>query len=153
MNDIVCRPYAPDDRAACLSIFDSNVPTYFATSERADFRDYLDSTNSTDRPNLVLTRGGGVLACGGLIAPPDQRQARFAWGMVDRALHGRGLGTHLTRARLDMARAIPPITEVGLETSQHTHGFYAGFGFVITGITPDGLAPGLDRYDMVLRLA
>ena len=36
------RPYRPEDRAACLAAFDSNVPVYFDVSERADFEAFLD---------------------------------------------------------------------------------------------------------------
>lgn len=35
------RPYAPEDRAACLALFDSNVPNFFAPHERAEFAAWL----------------------------------------------------------------------------------------------------------------
>jgi len=73
--------------------------------------------------------------------------------MVDKAHHAQKLGTHLTQARLALARAAPGINEVLLATSQHTHGFYEGFGFTAANITADGFAPGLDRWDMILRLS
>jgi hypothetical protein len=39
---------------------------------------------------------------------------------------------------------------VQLGTSQHSKEFFARFGFQTTRVTPDGYAPGLDRYDMTL---
>lgn len=63
-----------------------------------------------------------------------------------------GTGTSLTLARLELARAIPDIAELIMDTSQHTHGFYEKFGFTVTKVTPDGFAPGLDRWDMTLGL-
>lgn len=152
MGDIVSRPYMPDDFCACLAIFDSNVPTFFAHEERTDFYQFLGSINAKDRPYLVLICKGSVIACGGLVAETEKRQAGLAWGMVDRAFHGRGLGTSLTKARLALARATPNIAEVMLETSQHTRGFYERFGFTASKVKPDGFAPGLDRVDMTLRL-
>lgn len=152
MKDIVCRPYIFNDRSACLAIFDSNVPTFFAPEERADFCEFLGGINAEDRPYLVLTRQGSVIACGGLIAMTETRQAVLAWGMVERALHGQGLGTRLTRARLALARTIPNIAVLRLATSQHTRGFYEDFGFIVSKVTPDGFASGLDRWDMTLRL-
>jgi predicted GNAT family N-acyltransferase len=152
MKDIVSRPYISDDFSACLAIFDSNVPNFFAPQERSDFCQFLASINDTDRPYLVLTRNGSVIACGGLIAETDKRQAHLAWGMVDRAFHGQGLGTTLTQARLALARATPDIAELMLATSQHTHGFYEGFGFTVSNVTADGFASGLDRWDMTLPL-
>jgi len=152
MDDIVSRPYAADDLPACLAIFDSNVPTFFAPEERADFCQFLESIDTEDRPYLVLVRNGSVIACGGLGVEPERKRASLAWGMVDRAFHGQGLGTSLTLARLEQARAIPGIAELIMDTSQHTHGFYEKFGFTVTKVTSDGFAPGLDRWDMTLRL-
>ena len=152
MQGISSRPYALGDLAACLRIFDSNVPTYFASEERAEFREYLEGVNATSQPYLVLVREASVVAGGGLYVEPGGHQARLSWGMVDRAFHGRGLGTILTEARLSLARTIPGVAEVGLETSQHTHGFYEKFGFIVTKVTPDGFGPGLDQWDMTLRL-
>lgn len=152
MNDVTCRSYVPGDLSACLAIFDSNVPTFFAPGEREEFRAFLDDVDAGDRPYLVLTRAGMVIACGGLMVEANARRAGLAWGMVDRAWHGQGLGTCLTRARLELARAIPDLAELTLATSQHTRRFYAGFGFIAAKVIPDGFGAGLDRWDMTLRL-
>ncbi|MEM7525042.1 MAG: GNAT family N-acetyltransferase [Pseudomonadota bacterium] len=152
MDDIVSRPYRADDLFACLALFESNVGVFFAPEERADFCETLDSVNASERPYLTLARDGAVIACGGLIIDADARRASLAWGMVGRALHGRGLGTRLTEARLALARAAPDVDEVTLATSQHTQGFYARFGFTVSDVAADGFAPGLDRWDMVLKL-
>lgn len=152
MSEIISRPYIPDDFSACLAVFDSNVPTYFAPEERADCCECLRGVDVKHRPYIVLTRQGSVIACGGLITETVNRQARLAWVMVDSALHGQGLGTSLTQAILALARATPDIAEVGLATSQHILGFYEGFGFTVSNITPDGFGPGLDRCDMTLSL-
>lgn len=83
----------------------------------------------------------------------DGTTASLAWGMVDPALQGQGFGTALLRARLDAAARIPSIRRVILDTSQHTHGFYARFGFVILTVTPDGYGDRLDRLDMELLIS
>lgn len=148
MSDIVSRPYEAGDFPACLALFDSNVPGFFASGERDEFCQFLGSVNAGGY--LVLVRNASVIACGGLVVA--EGQAGLAWGMVDRALHGQGLGTRLMQARLALAQADPGIVDVTLATSQHTRGFYESFGFIVTGITPDGFARGLDRWDMTLRL-
>ena len=152
MQNVLSRPYLPSDLAACLAIFDSNVPRYLAAEERPDYLEYLDSVNAVDRPYQVLTRQNSVIACGSLIVDSETREARLAWGMVDRSLHRQKLGTALTQARLALARTTPGIARVGLETSQHTFEFYRKFGFEVAKVTPDGLAAGLDSYEMVLHL-
>jgi ribosomal protein S18 acetylase RimI-like enzyme len=153
MHDIVSRPYNPDDFSACLSIFDSNVPTFFAPEERAEFCDFLNEINLTVTPYLVFTRNGLVVACGGLTIEAGARRVSLSWGMISRALHRQGLGTRLAQDRLVLARSLPGIGMMVLATSQHTYGFYEGLGFTVSKMTPDGFGAGLDRYDMELHLA
>lgn len=148
MDPITSRPYLPDDSVACLALFDSNTPQYFAPQERAEFAAFLAQAGGKALPYLVLEQGGVVVACGGVELRGDH--AGLTWGMVARARHGQGLGRALTLARLDRLRAMPEVGAVVIETSQHTRGFYEGFGFVVTAIVPDGFGPGLDRCDMRL---
>lgn len=152
MSDIASRPFARDDFAACLSIFDSNVPPFFDPSERPEFCAFLHGITADRTPYLVLLRNGIVVGCGGLIIDADARQATLCWGMIHRACHGAGLGTALTRERLGLAAALPQVDEVVLATSQHTQQFYAGFGFGLRSVAPNGFGAGLDRWDMALRL-
>ncbi|RGP37877.1 GNAT family N-acetyltransferase [Pseudotabrizicola alkalilacus] len=153
MTQPVARPYSAEDQAACLALFDSNVPQYFAPSERAEFCVWLQNLPHPDRPYLVLSQHGAAVACGGLMLEPATGQATMVWGMVDRRLHRQGLGTVLTRERIGLALACPGITRLHLSTSQHSTAFYQGFGFAITRIVPDGFAAGLDQYDMTLPLS
>lgn len=153
MSDIRARLYSPGDLAACLAIFDSNVPNFFAPEERLEFREFLTNLDYCAGPYLVLEADSEVVACGGVFAHAENQTGSLAWGMVDQARHGQGLGTQLTEARLDLARSLPSIRELMLATSQHTRGFYEKFGFIVTSITPDGFGVGLDRVDMALQLA
>lgn len=151
MTGVVARPYTAQDRAACLRIFDSNVPTYFARHERTEFDAFLGALGP-DSPYLVLIAKGDVVACGGIEIEAEAGRAGLSWGMVDRAFHGQGLGRSLTAARSALAQKVPGLSVLTLATSQKTGGFYAGFGFVVTQVTPDGFGPGLDRWDMRLSL-
>ncbi len=150
MTDTRVRAYDAADRAACLALFDGNTPTFFAAGERSDFAGFLDA-HAASWAFQVVERSGGIVACGGHRVAADGETAGFCWGMVDRAQHRTGLGRILTQARLDAARATPGVRQVRLDTSQHTQGFYARFGFVVERVVPDGYSPGLDRVDMLLR--
>lgn len=147
------RSYVPGDFSSCLSIFESNVPRYFAPAEREQFVQFLETKDPLRYLYFVSTLEGAVVACHGLELDATNQRASFAWGMVDRAFHGRGVGTCMTRERIKIAKETPNVAEVVLSTSQRTHGFYARHGFVVTKITPDGFGPGLDCYDMRLLLA
>lgn len=150
-HDVMARAYAPSDEGACLGLFDGNVPAFFSLSERRDFERFL-ARQATEWQYLVLERAGRIVGCGGLAIEKDGLTASLCWGMIDRDLHRTGLGRILAEARLRLAAITPGIVRVRLDTSQHTQGFYALFGFEVLNITQDGYGSGLDRWDMLLRL-
>lgn len=152
MTPTLSRPYLPADLAACLVLFDSNLPRFFAPEERAEFAADLCALPHPAHPFLVLTRAERIVACGGLTLDPAAGTASLSWGMVDRSLHGQGLGTRLIAARLDLVRTMPGIASISLSTSQHTQGFYEGFGFKVIEVVKNGYGPGIDRCDMILQL-
>ena len=140
------RAYAPEDREACLRVFSSNVPDFFRQEERSGFEGFLDALPGA---YFVLLDGdGAVVGCGGYALREGSGTADLCWGMVHRERHGQGLGRTLTSLRLERALQDPRVTEVALETSQHTVGFYERLGFRATSVEPDGYAPGLDRVRM-----
>ena len=145
------RPYTPADLEACLAIFDTNVPRYFVTSERAEFRAFLDEMPG---PYLVLTDASGeVVACGGHAAHDGEPgRVDLCWGMVRKEHHRRGYGRTLVHARIDAAKRDPAVRVIALDTSQLTTGFYERFGFREIGREPDGYGPGLDRCEMRLTV-
>lgn len=145
------RPYITDDFSACLTIFDTNVPDYFAPEERADCYEFLTTINLDTAPYWVFAQEENIIACGGLIIHAERKQARLAWGMVHNHFHGKGLGTKLTKVRINFAFKTPNIKEIGLETSQHTKAFYEKIGFRVTSIKKDGFAKGFDCYEMILN--
>ncbi|MFN7092003.1 MAG: GNAT family N-acetyltransferase [Allorhizobium sp.] len=153
MDQCISRPYRHEDFDACLSIFDGNVPGFFSMDERAEFATFLAEVDPETGRYIVLVLDGSVVACGGLSLDPDMGVASLSWGMVDQAFQGRGLGTRLTEERLKLARSSAQIAELVLATSQHTFSFYRRHGFAVVKVTPDGFAPGMDRYDMRLRIA
>ena len=145
------RDYLPADRAACLAVFDSNVGGSFLMSERADFEKFLDTLPG---PYLVVEENDVIIACGGYapnIDAPDT--ADLCWGMVRLDLQRTGIGKLLVDARLNRIRAKAAFSSVFLKTSHETSRFYERFGFVTQQVVANGIAEGLDRYDMKLTLA
>ncbi|MGK9231494.1 GNAT family N-acetyltransferase [Inquilinus limosus] len=145
------RPWRPEDRPLGLALFDSNVPRFFAAQERQDFINFLDALSG---PYFVLEDAAGeAVGCGGYeAAEGDPSVAALCWGMVRADRHRVGLGTHLLTERLDRIAADPAFRSVAIETTQHSRGFFARFGFVETRSVPDGFAPGMDLVEMTLDL-
>ena len=149
---VTFRPYRPSDADACLAVFDSNVPVYFAPAERPEFAAFL-----AEMPCAYLVgeaADGGVVACGGWFHAPERGDgtAGLAWGMVRRDWHGRGVGRLLLEARLAGVHAAPGVRTLVISTSQHTERFYARAGFEVTARVADGHAPGIDKVDMQRRV-
>lgn len=145
---LCCREYTRDDLPGALAIFDSNVPEFFSVEERAGFIEFL---NNLPGPYFVAESERVIVGCGGYAIVPAESRADLCWGMVERSVHGRGIGRFLTELRIDAARADPRVRHIVLNTSQHTQSFYEKLGFSTSSVTKDGFAPGLDRCDLRLE--
>ncbi|GGR68343.1 N-acetyltransferase [Deinococcus seoulensis] len=144
------RPYLPEDEAACLALFASNMPDLFAPEERLEFAEFLKTMND---PYFVVEDGEQLVACGGVFLRSDGRTAGLSWGMVERSKHRRGYGRVLLQIRLDWLRMhAPEVEAITIDTSQHSAPFFAHMGFETQAVEPDYYAPGLDRHVMQLLL-
>ncbi|UXI02555.1 GNAT family N-acetyltransferase [Photobacterium sp. TY1-4] len=144
------KRYETADRTQCINIFDSNLNTFFAPSERDEFIAFLDALDASS-DYFVYTNGDRILACGGI--EKHRNLGSLSWGMVHRDFHGQKLGTQLTDYRLSRLKADQTVTTITIETSQHTQGFYAKRGFVVTSQTKDGFGPGIDCVVMARQIA
>ena len=141
------RLYTPADKAACLAIFDSNMPQYFMPEERQQFEDWLDKENR--EVYYVMTDNDQIVACGGIYIDTELNVAGQAWGMVLNSLHKRGYGKALTLHRIKEMDARFSHLDQHLGTSQHTAPFYEKMGYTTVEVIKEGFGPGLDHYKMV----
>ncbi|MDO6708605.1 GNAT family N-acetyltransferase [Photobacterium sp. 1_MG-2023] len=144
---IEIRPYTAQDKSDCLAVFQSNAAVYFAPSEYEEFAAFLDSF-ALQVPYYVVIKAGQLIGCGGV--SDVQGVSYLCWGMVHRAYHGTGVGSLLAQYRLDLIRDQQCSPRVQIDTSQHTQGFYARFGFEITEVVHNGFGEEIDRVTMVL---
>ncbi|MFN0166664.1 MAG: GNAT family N-acetyltransferase [Bryobacteraceae bacterium] len=142
------RPYQPDDREGCLAVFDSNLPEFFHPGERPDFAGFLDRP---DGSYFVLDHDGVVVGCGGY-AIENADLASICWLMVRHDLHRNGLGKFLLFAAMRKATAQGDPTRVRLDTTPQVAAFFEKQGFRVQEVTPDGIAPGFDRVEMVKKM-
>ncbi len=76
---------------------------------REQFVQFLETKDPLRYLYFVSTLEGAVVACHGLELDATNQRASFAWGMVDRAFHGRGVGTCMTRERIKIAKETPTL--------------------------------------------
>ncbi|HYT91317.1 MAG TPA: GNAT family N-acetyltransferase [Gemmataceae bacterium] len=140
------RPYASDDRPACLAIYDSNAERFFAPGDREVFIAFLERKQGFF--GVLCDESGAVAGCGGIGTHQDGKLAVLTWGMIHAQRHGQGLGRALALARLRKLSDMTEVEKVILNTSNRTVGFYLKLGFRVARFVPNGYREGLDRYDL-----
>ena len=120
------REYASEDRAACLTLFNSNVPEYFAAAERDQYASFLQALPC--RYLVISSPAVGIVAAGGYYVTENPEIGALAWGLVARAWHGRGVGTRLLEMRLTHLRE-RGVKIARIRTSPHSRGFFERAGF------------------------
>lgn len=144
------KTYTPQYKQQCLEAFKSNMPKYFMDEEYPLFEKWLDEV-ALDGRYYVILENDQVLGCGGYFYHQSYKKAGLSWGLVDSKLHGKGIGSILTKFRIQKMMEEFPELEHMIDTSQHTAPFYEKMGFVTKEITPNGFGPGLDKYYMELK--
>lgn len=140
------RQYDVQDSNKLIDILHMNIPKYFAQSEVADFREYLDQEMETYFVALV---NGQIIGGGGVGFSDDQRTGYLSWSFLNPKYHGFGFGKTLLHHRIDFLYAHHQVEKIEVGTSQFTFGFYKKNGFVLREIHKDYWAEGFDLYDMV----
>lgn len=139
------RPYRPEDRPACLRIFDANCPHFFAADERDDYASFLDAEHGDYE---TCEANGRVIGAFGL-SDDERGTLTLNWIMLDPDSHGSGLGSTIMRRvneRLNRSGA----RELHIAASHKSAPFFEKFGARPVATTENGWAPGMHRVDMRL---
>lgn len=152
---VMSRDYAPEDRAACLEIFDSLTPRHFRSGERSEFEAFLDSVAGSPKFDyqVIEDEDGRILAGGGTWVEPAKGVASLCWDMVRPDCQGQGIGRFLLLARLGRLADRTGITHVVASAGRSASGFFLRQGFSIYHVQQDYFGPGEDLVDMQLALA
>lgn len=145
--NVMFRPYCRTDYPACLDLFDSNCPEFFAPDERQDYQCFLEGSPEGYE---ICEVDGWVLGVFGLSGDSSNEQ-RLNWLMVDAKAQGKGLGAMIMERAIRLGRRSESKT-LGIATSQKVAPFYQKYGAQTISVTKDGYGPGIDRVDMVLPL-
>lgn len=147
--------YTPDYRAECLSIFDSNSPTYFTVDERKDFEYWLDHEIQNHNVYWIGKDQGQLVACAGIYLADEHfgreefpNEVGFAWGMVHSQLHNQGYGQEFATFRINYLKSTYPDRPIILRTTQKTYHFFERLGFKVIKFELDGYGPELDKITM-----
>jgi ribosomal protein S18 acetylase RimI-like enzyme len=139
------RPYTAADKENVLHLLRLNTPRYFAPSEEKDLVHYLDHHA---QHYFVVESGGEVLGCGGFNFSDDRTVGKISWDIFHPGHQGKGLGSALTRYRIEKLKEYDSVRTISVRTSQVAYLFYEKFGFRLREVVKDYWAEGFDLYRM-----
>lgn len=143
------RPYHPKDKEKLLTLLRLNTPAYFDYSEEDDYNYYLDKHSSN---YFVVEEGEVILGAGGLNFMEDGKSVRISWDLFHPDAQGKGLGSMLTKFRIEKIKENPQVETIIVRTSQLVFRFYEKFGFKTKEVVKDFWAKGFDLVRMEIEL-
>jgi GNAT superfamily N-acetyltransferase len=144
----IFRSYTAGDRAACLRLFDTNCPTYFAPNERADYEAFMTDVAGEYQ---VCLHEGHVVGAYGVIAEGRTGLA-LRWIVIAPEHQGRGIGSAVMQRVIAAVRVAGPSARLHIGASHLSAPFFARFGARELARIPHGWGPGMHRVDMELAL-
>ena len=143
MNHINIRAHEPEDRPRLLTLLRLNTPEYFSPEEELDLIDYLDHFADN---YYVLEIDGEILGCGGFNLSEDGETGKISWDIFHPDSQGKGLGTALTKFRIEKIKEIESVKILSVRTSQMAYKFYEKFGLELREVVKDYWEIGFDLY-------
>jgi N-acetylglutamate synthase-like GNAT family acetyltransferase len=141
------RNYTPADNESIIELLRLNTPQYFAPEEEKDLLDYFE--NHIDR-YFVAEEGEMIIGCGGTNVFPNDKSACLSWDIIHPEYQGKGIGSTLTKFRIERIKEIDGIEILFVRTTQHVYKFYEKMGFELKEVVKDYWAEGFDMYRMEL---
>ncbi len=148
-NNVEIRIYQPDYLNDVLHLFDQLTPHYFAVDEKQDLIHYLQHEIEAYYVILDL-ESKKIVGAGGYNLIENGAVARLSWDFIATDQQGLGLGTFLTKFRINKLRSISTVKKITVRTSQKAFEFYQSCGFLVKEIQKDYWAKGFDLYYMEL---
>jgi GNAT superfamily N-acetyltransferase len=133
-----------------LSVFQKNIPQFFAPAEKDDLIQYLKNEKED---YFLMEADDQLLGCGGINYFPNENTARVAWDFFDPVHQGRGYGRHLLEFRINYIRKHNAFDKIQVRTSQLAYLFYEKAGFKLNYVKGNYWAEGLHLYFMELILS
>lgn len=137
------REHQATDRERLITLLRLNTPAYFSPAEEEDLIDYLDHFADN---YYVLEVDGEILGCGGFNLSQDGEIGKISWDIFHPNSQGKGLGSALTRFRIEKIKEIAGVKTISVRTSQLVYKFYEKFGLELREVVKDYWDIGFDLY-------
>lgn len=145
MDKMKIRKYTPSDKEKIIALLRLNTPQFFSPIEEADLSDYVEHHAEH---YYVVEIDSIIVGCGGINLVGDGITAKISWDIIHPTTQGKGIGSALTKFRIQKIKEMEGIKVIAVRTSQMAYQYYAKFGFELKEIVKDYWADGFDLYDM-----
>ena len=143
------RKYQDSDKEKIIDLLRLNTPEYFSPDEEKDLIYYFDNHIES---YYVIEIDGIIVGSGGFNLSDDPAMIRIAWDIVHPEYQGKGIGSALTKYRIERIKEMDGVKIISVRTSQLVYPFYGKFGFELKEIVKDYWADGFDLYSMELDM-
>lgn len=133
----------PADKTRVIELFRLNTPKYFSPIEEDGLIDYL--TYHSDN-YFVAEEDDMIVGSAGFNLSEDGKTGKLSWDIINPNSHRKGIGTALTKYRIQRLKEIESVEIISVRTSQMVYKFYEKFGLELQEIVNDYWAPGFDLY-------
>lgn len=145
---VVFEDYSADYFENCLELFNQNCPKYFATNERQDYIEFLQTPPPKYKVGLIDEK---VVAVFGLDIDKTVNRSRITWIMTLPQTQAKGLGKAMMCYAIEMTKQ-ENINAIDIAASHLSAPFFAKFGAKIIKEIPNGWGVDMHRIDMELLL-
>jgi len=144
------RNYNEKDKPDLIKLLKLNTPKFFAPSEEKEFIEYLNGHSDN---YYVILECNEIIGAGGFNYGFDNgTTARISWDLIHPEKQGRGIGTKLTKFRIDEIKKNSHINKIVVRTTQLVYEFYKKIGFQLERVEKDFWAVGFDLYEMEIEI-
>ena len=137
------RKFIDSDRHQVIHLLRLNTPQYFSANEEKDLIYYFDNHAEN---YYVIENESVILGCGGFNLVDDETIAKISWDIVHPISQGKGIGTKLTKFRIEKIKEFKSVKIISVRTSQLVYKFYEKFGLILREVVKDYWDEGFDLY-------
>ena len=139
------RKFESSDREKVINLLRMNTPDFFSPNEEKDLIYYFDFHADN---YYVIENQNNIIGAAGFNLSVDGKTCHLSWDIIHPEYQGKGVGSELTRFRIERIKAIETVQTLAVRTSQLAYKFYQKFGLILRETVRDYWDEGFDLYRM-----
>jgi len=139
------RKFESSDREKVINLLRMNTPEFFSPNEEKDLIYYFDFHADN---YYVIENQDSIIGAAGFNLSVNGKTGHLSWDIIHPEYQGKGVGSELTRFRIERIKAIETVQTLAVRTSQLAYKFYEKFGLILRETVRDYWDEGFDLYRM-----